>query len=93
MQLSVLAPQLLLCGLSILESLTQGILNNMPVILTGISALFDNLTSAITTYLPQMIQQGLVIIENLATGIALALPEIIAAAINTITAFGRYTEQ
>lgn len=81
-----LAPQLLLCGLSILESLTQGILNNMPVILTGISALFDNLTSAITTYLPQMIQQGLVIIENLATGIALALPEIIAAAINTITA-------
>lgn len=72
-------------GMKVITALGQGLLDNLPVIITSATAIIQQLVQGILTALPQLVEGGLQIVEGLASGIAESLPTLIPTIVEVIT--------
>ena len=77
-------PQLLNKGVEIVTNLANGILQNLPVIITMAGTIIASFTGAILPALPMLLESGGQLIMNLASGIIKNLPQIAIAAAQAI---------
>lgn len=70
-------PGLLDAGVSIIESLGQGILSAIPQLMPTITSVVIQLSQLLITMLPQLLTVGIQILKSLCDGIIQALPELI----------------
>lgn len=77
-------PSLLEAGVSIIQTLGEGILNAIPGLLPTITDLVVQLAGMLIEMLPQLIDVGMQVILQLALGIAEALPELIPTIVDVV---------
>lgn len=77
-------PQLLNSGVAMVNSLIQGIVDNLPTLLNVAIDLVMRLVNVIIENAPMVIEAALQLIVQLAMGIAGALPELIPTLVNTV---------
>jgi hypothetical protein len=77
-------PQLLESGISMVESIIQGLVSNLPALISMGMDLVTQLLNVLLDNAPMLIEAGLQAIIQLALGIANALPELIPTLVNTI---------
>lgn len=77
-------PQLIESGVSVVNSLIQGITSNLSAIITVGIDLIMQLLNVILDNLPLLVSAGLQAIVQLAMGIADALPELIPTIVDTV---------
>ena len=77
-------PQLLNKGVEIVTNLANGILQNLPVIITMAETIIASFTGAILPALPMLLESGGQLIMNLASGIIKNLPQIAIVAAQAI---------
>lgn len=85
--LNDILPELVSSGIGMVNSLSEGIKQNLPLIISTVIEVGEQLIDALIEVVPQFISIGLELITQLAMGIAEALPELmpkIADAIDTI---------
>lgn len=85
--LNDILPELVSSGIGMVNSLSEGIQQNLPLIISTVIEIGEQLIDALIEVVPQFISIGLELIAQLAMGIAEALPELmpkITDAINTI---------
>jgi phage-related protein len=75
-------PKLLEAGVKLVGSLSQGLLQNMPAIITSITQLMAKLLATIVQNLPQMLQKGIELIGKLAAGLIQAIPQAVKAIVD-----------
>lgn len=78
-------PALILTGAKFLPAIAEGIQQNLPALLSEITAVVDGIITAITTYLPMFVQAGVDVLTNLLNGIVNALPLIVGAILTLVT--------
>lgn len=83
-------PMLLTSGAQVVETLAQGILDSIPLLMPQITELIVQLGTMLIEMLPQLIQVGAEVILSLAMGIAQALPELIPTIIDVILTITEY---
>lgn len=88
--LTSLLPALLDAGVQIIQSLGDGLLNAIPVLMPTITEVILKLCDMLVQMLPQLIEVGLQVILQLAMGIAQALPELIPAIVDTVLTIAEY---
>lgn len=71
-------------GLSLLESVVQGIENNAPVVLEKGLDIVSNLMTGIEENAPQMLTSGVELLASLVEGIAQRLPELVPQALQMV---------
>ena len=77
-------PEFVNAGMQLLESLGQGILDNLPLIIDSALEITMTLLNAILENLPTIIDAGLEVITQLALGIAQALPELVPTIVDCV---------
>lgn len=77
-------PSLLTAGVSIIQTLGEGILNALPELMPTITDLVVQLAGMLVEMLPQLIEVGMQVILQLALGIAEALPELIPTVVDVV---------
>lgn len=77
-------PQLLSSGISMVNSIIQGITTNLPALIEMALGLMTQLVTVLIENLPLLIETGLQIVVQLALGIAEALPELIPTLVDTV---------
>ena len=77
-------PQFLAKGMEILQSIMNGIQNNLPTIMTTVMQVITTLIKGLVDMLPQILQMGITILVELVKGIAQSLPEIIPAMVDAM---------
>lgn len=77
-------PQLLLAGISMVESLLTGISENLGAIMEMALTVVMQLVNVLLENLPMLIETGMQVILQLAFGIAGALPELIPVIVDTV---------
>ena len=77
-------PQLLQSGMSIIQSILDGIQENSGELMNGAIEIITMLITSIVEMLPQLIEIGLQIITQLANGIAESLPELIPTIVEIV---------
>lgn len=77
-------PQLIQSGISMVNSLIQGIVDNLPALIDLAIDLVMQLAGVLIENAPKLIEAGLQIIVQLALGIANALPELIPTLVDTV---------
>lgn len=77
-------PQLLQSGISIIQSILDGIQENSGELMNGAIEIITMLITSIVEMLPQLIEIGLQIITQLANGIAESLPTMIPTIVDVI---------
>lgn len=77
-------PSFVDAGMQLVSTLGQGIMNNLPEIITIATDIVLSLSEYIIEALPQIVDAGFQVVEQLAVGIAQALPELIPAAVNAL---------
>lgn len=80
-------PTILSAGASLVGTLVQGILENLPMFLDTISGLIVNMLQSFTTSLPEMLARGREILGAVLQGIIENLPELLRAGIEAWTTF------
>lgn len=83
-------PMLLTSGVQVVETLAQGILDSIPLLMPQITELIVQLGTMLIEMLPQLIQVGAEVILSLAMGIAQALPELIPTIVDVILTITEY---
>jgi phage-related protein len=83
-------PMLLTSGAQVVETLAQGILDSIPLLMPQITELIVQLGTMLIEMLPQLIQVGAEVILSLAMGIAQALPELIPTIVDVILTITEY---
>lgn len=78
-------PALILTGAKFLPAIAEGIQQNLPALLSGITAVVDGIITAITTYLPIFVQAGVDVLTKLIEGITNAIPIILPAILAIVT--------
>ena len=77
-------PEFVNAGMQLLESLGQGILDNLPLIIDSALEITMTLLNALLENLPTIIDAGLEVITQLALGIAQALPELVPTIVDCV---------
>lgn len=77
-------PQLIESGVAMVNSLIQGIVDNLPALIDLVIDVVMQLVDIIIDNAPKLIEAGLQVIVQLALGIAEALPELIPTLVATI---------
>jgi len=75
--LSTIIPEMLEIGSSIIEALTQAIMDNLPQIADSAMDIIDKLLDGLIDNLPEIIEMGIELIVKLIVGITEALPKLI----------------
>lgn len=83
-------PMLLTSGVQIIQTLGQGILDSIPVLMPTITDLIVQLGTMLVEMLPQLIEVGMQVILQLALGIAQALPELIPTIVDVVLTITQY---
>ena len=83
-------PMLLTSGAQVIETLAQGILDSIPLLMPQITELIVQLGTMLIEMLPQLIQVGAEVILSLAMGIAQALPELIPTIVDVTLTIVEY---
>lgn len=83
-------PMLLTSGAQVVETLAQGILDSIPLLMPQITELIVQLGTMLIEMLPQLIQVGAEVILSLAMGIAQALPELIPTIVDVTLTIVEY---
>jgi TP901 family phage tail tape measure protein len=90
-------PALILAGARFLPAIAEGMQQNLPALLNGITAVITKVITAITTYLPMFVQSGVdmltKLIEGLTTAIPLILPTVITIVTTLITTLVQFLPQ
>jgi hypothetical protein len=71
-------------GSTILPSIVESIINNLPQLFTVGEELLSTIVDAVTTYAPSLLSAGLEIIQTLITGITESLPDLVNSAVDII---------
>jgi len=71
-------------GVKVIQSLIDGLITNMPAIMTAAVTVITSLLTGILGMLPSILELGIQMIAQLAIGLAQALPTLIPVAIETI---------
>ena len=79
-----LLPKLVESGISIIQSLMQGIQNNLPMLINSALQIITTLAQSILQMLPQILQMGIQIVIELINGIAQQMPALIPQIIDCI---------
>lgn len=77
-------PQLISLGTTILQSLLQGIQQNLPQILIATSGIITNIITGIITMLPQLMPLALQILQTIVNTIIQNLPQIVQTGIKLL---------
>lgn len=83
-------PQFLQTGLSILNSILQGILSAAPQLLQSVLMLIQSLAQSFITALPQLLALGQQILSSILEGVKTALPQLAQMALELITNLGMF---
>lgn len=83
-------PMLLTAGAQVVETLAQGILDSVPLLMPQITELIISLGTMLIEMLPQLIEVGMQVVLELALGIAQALPELIPVIVNVVLTIVEY---
>ena len=83
-------PMLLTSGAQVIETLAQGILDSIPLLMPQITELIVQRGTMLIEMLPQLIQVGAEVILSLAMGIAQALPELIPTIVDVTLTIVEY---
>lgn len=83
-------PMLLTSGVSIIQTLGEGLLSAIPTLMPTITQLVVDLGTMLVQMLPQLLEVGVQVIVQLALGIAQALPELIPTIVNVILTITQY---
>ena len=78
-------PALILTGARFLPAIAEGMQQNLPALLNGITAVITNVITAITTYLPMFVQSGVDVLTKLIEGLTTAIPLILPVVITIVT--------
>lgn len=79
---SEMLPQVTAAGVQLLNALIQGIIDNLPTIITAAGDILQQLVDCIIENLPMLVEAGLQIIIQLATALGESLPELIPAIVD-----------
>lgn len=71
-------PQLIELGFNLISSISQGILQNMPMLMNTMNEIVGQLAKAIEANGPQILNQGIEYILNFINGISSKMPQIIS---------------
>ena len=77
-------PTLLTGGMTMLQTLIQGILTALPQLLTTAAQFIPTLVNGFLPQIPGLLAQGASILQSLISGIVTALPQILSAAANIV---------
>jgi len=77
-------PQILMAGLTIIEKLAMGIVNNLDKIVDAILQAVTTLIQTIVSSLPQILQKGKDIVLKLVEGIVKNIPKIVEAIVQAL---------
>lgn len=88
--LEAVLPMLLTSGAQIIETLGEGLLAAIPVLMPTITQLIIDLSTMLVEMLPQLIEVGATVIVELALGIAQALPELIPTIVEVVLTITEY---
>lgn len=83
-------PQLLNAGMQVIQALTNGIIQSLPVLLPAVIDIVRQIGAFLIENLPMLIEAGLQIIMELAESISQALPELIPAIVNVVIMIAEY---
>lgn len=78
-------PALILTGAKFLPAIAEGVQQNLPALLNGITAVVNGIITAITTYLPMFVQSGVDVLTKLIEGLTSAIPIILPAILTIVT--------
>lgn len=78
-------PALILTGAKFLPAIAEGMQQNLPALLNGITAVVNGIITAITTYLPMFVQSGVDVLTKLIEGLTSAIPIILPAILTIVT--------
>lgn len=84
--LSDLVPKMLEVGTSILSTLANAIIDNLPSLIESATSIMLQIVTTLIESLPKIITTALKIITTLGNGIANSLPKLIPALVNTMIA-------
>lgn len=71
-------------GVKVIQSLIDGLIANMPAIMTATVTVITSLLTGILGMLPSVLELGIQMIAQLAIGLAQALPTLVTVAVETI---------
>lgn len=77
-------PEFVNAGLQLLEALGQGLLDNLPLIISSALEIAMTLLNALLEHLPELVKAGIEIISQLAIGIGEALPELVPTIVECV---------
>lgn len=87
-------PQFMQKGVEFIGQMAQGLINNLPTILSGIADVLARVIAAIASNLPKFLQKGIELIGKIAAGIIQAIPTVVGKIPQVISgivnAFGKY---
>lgn len=75
-------PSVLDAGVEIVINAANGLLSNIPDMLSAGGELMDQLLDTILSTLPQILQSGVELVQELASGLINSIPDIVSAAID-----------
>ena len=70
-------PSIWQTGVNVILNLVDGIIDNLPAIVSSISTVVANMLATFGKHLPQLLQQGITMIAQLAAGLIQAIPSLI----------------
>lgn len=80
-------PEFLDFGVQILTAILNGIIQNVPQIVSAVPTVIQSFASAFMEMLPEIVSSGKQIIGQIVAGLSEALPELIPAAAETVVSF------
>ena len=80
-------PSFLQSGLDIVMNIAEGVAQNFPLVLQGVTDLITGAIQALTDNLPNFLTKGMEIVASLVNGVIDSLPDMIASAVEAVSAF------
>ena len=80
-------PEFLNFGVQILTAILNGIIQNVPQIVSAVPTVIQSFASAFMEMLPEIVSSGKQIIGQIVSGLSEALPELIPVAAETVVSF------
>jgi hypothetical protein len=84
-KLSEILPKVIEFGVNMIQSIVDGLQQNLPILIEGAMSIITMLTTAMLDMLPQLISMGMQIITQIMTGIAEAIPLLLPQIAGVIT--------
>ena len=86
-------PRVVEVGGQLLGGVVTGIINNLPVLASGVLQLAESLGSALLDAAPSMAEKGGELLKFLADGIMTGLPQLTESAVALMSSFGQYLQE